>query len=395
MFSIDEIIDQYGDTIKELGYGRRQLADWLNDNVEGKYTEHFARRLLAELDAEEEAPTQKNADQRSMEDRLRDIYGLQDESWVPVSVWGDPNNPRAKWERRMDLVEADKMQAILEKTQALTLESAMSVPSDRMAVLSIRDTHFGMFTEHPGPYDSYDLEEAQWAYVQAGRYLMREAAESGVSHLVIPFGSDTLHVDNNANTTTKGTPQEMTTAWWRAFEAAMQSIITVAVEASEQFEAVTLVLEQGNHDENMARSLAMAVQARFVGYENVNVMASFDKMKRVSVGERCHVFMHHGDTMHPSSYPAIIYADHPEVAKRGSYVEVLSGHLHHRKKATLKQAGDYLEDGGIVHRITPALCPSSDWAQANGYRSVPGAQLTVYDEDGFVSLFDWTPARGG
>lgn len=391
MFTIDEVIDQYGEIVTQLGYGRRQLAQWLNDNLEGKYTEHFARRLLDEIGQPSEEPPQKSADQRTLEQRLRDIYNLHDSSWVPVSVWGDPANPRAKWERRLDLVDADRMKALAEK-QCKVPKSSSTSSKDLLGVVSIRDTHFGMFTNHPKPYKSYSLEEASRAYVDAGVYLVDKAKRLGVKHIVIPFGSDTLHVDGSGNTTTKGTPQEITTSWWNALEAALDSLNQVtsyAVKALGDDGQVTLVLEQGNHDHNLSRSLGIAVRSKWE--DKVEVVDGFETLKRVSIGGT-HVFLHHGDSINPGQYQAVIYSDHPDVAAKGSYIEVLSGHLHHRKKTTLLQAGDYLEDGGIVHRITPALCPSSNWSESQGYRSVPGAQLTVYSEDGFVALFDWTPA---
>lgn len=388
--TVDEVIEAYGQTINQLGYGRRQLAEWMNDNLEGKYTEHFARRVLQELSEEEQytelAPMYTG---KTMEEILRETYGLYDPTWVPVSVWGDPRNPRAKWERRVDLVDAARINQILETTGNTHLPAARKVEGERMAVLSIRDTHFGMFTEHPEPYDTYDLEEAQQAYLLAAADLMHQALKENIDTLVIPFGSDALHVDGPQSTTSKGTPQEVSTAWWRAFEAALDSIITVVKRASKKFDVI-LVLEPGNHDHTLAKALGIAIQSRFQDEEKVTVLAGHQTLKKVSLG-KCHVFMHHGDTMKPQNYQGVIYGDYPECGAAGSYIEVLTGHLHHRKRGVLLDGGDYLEENGIVHRITPALCPASNWSESQGYRSRPGAQLTVYSERGFYALYEWRP----
>lgn len=391
MYNVDEILDMHRDAIEEMGLGRRALAKWLNENVTGKYTEHFARRVLAEMEAEDVfSGEEEEKPYRSMEEVLRDEYGLHDPTWVPVSVWGDPRHPRAKWERRLDLLDAEKMQAILDslETKKLQVVSESDSKNRRLAVLSIRDTHFGMFTEHPGPYESYDLDEAQKAYIKAAGKLMRNAESMAVDHLVIPFGSDALHVDGPQSTTTKGTPQEVSTSWLRAFEAALQALNAVVEEARTRFTRVTLVLEPGNHDHSLAQALGIAVKSRWEG--QVEVLAGHETLKRVSLGDT-HVFMHHGDSMKPNAYPGVIYNDHPEVAKKGSYIEVLSGHFHHRRRTVLLEAGDYIEENGIVHRITPALCPASNWAESGGYRSEPGAQLTVYSDKGFLALFEWNP----
>lgn len=389
MFTVDEIIDSHGETISNLGYGRRQLCEWLNQNVEGQYTEHFARRVLDELSQQTERVTPPVSG-KSMEDILRDTYGLYDPTWVPVSVWGDPRNPRAKWERRLDLVDEERIQKIVKNLGGKELPNVATAKGERMAVLSIRDTHFGMFTEHPGPYESYDLREAQNAYLSAASELMIEADNAKAGTLVIPFGSDALHVDGPQSTTTRGTPQEISTAWWRAFEAALQSISIVVEAAAQKFDVV-LVLEPGNHDHSLAQALGIAVASKYQKQARVTVLAGHETLKKVSIGN-CHVFMHHGDTMKPQNYQGIIYGDHPECATHGAYVEVLTGHLHHRRRGVLLDGGDYLEENGIVHRITPALCPASNWSESQGYRSRPGAQLTVYTERGFHSLYEWRPS---
>jgi hypothetical protein len=108
----------------------------------------------------------------------------------------------------------------------------------------------------------------------------------------------------------------------------------------------------------------------------------------VSLGHT-HLFFHHGDGIKPEDYPRLIANDHPDTIKPGDYVEVLTGHLHHRRRSVLGTSGDYLEAGAIIHRITPALCPSSNWAERMGFRSEPGSQLTVYNRHGFWCMFEW------
>lgn len=384
MYTTQEIIQTHGTEIKKLGFGRDKLTEWLNENLEGTYTGYFARRLLEELE-KDDIPTQKFG---TIEDRLRSEYNIFDETWVPVGMWGEPDAPRAKWERRLDLLKAERLQDLVNTFGDVEPNNKTETSDEVVGVLSIRDTHFGMFTSHPGPYNTYDTEEAQAAYVSAGFELMERAEREGVQHIVIPFGSDAIHIDGPTNTTTKGTPQDVSTVWWKAMEAAIAALNTVTQEATKRFSNVTLVLEQGNHDNNLARALGMAMRQRWE--DKVFILDGNEKIKYVRNGD-VHLFFDHGDTLKPGDYPAVIYSDYPGIVHKKDYVEVLTGHLHHRKRTTLQQAGDYWEDGGLTHRITPALCPSSDWAEGRGYRSLPGAQLTVYDDQKFLALFDWTP----
>jgi len=225
MYTTQEIIRTHGTEIKKLGYGRDRLAEWLNENLEGTYTGYFARRLLEELEqTETTAPASREG---TIEERLRAEYNIFDETWVPVGLWGEPDAPRAKWERRLDLLRAERLKELIDAFGEAKPQYHVVGNEGTVGVLSIRDTHFGMFTSHPGPYETYDLEEAEQAYIDSAFYLMERAAREGVSHLVIPFGSDTIHIDGPANTTTKGTPQDVSTVWWEAMQSAIAALNTV------------------------------------------------------------------------------------------------------------------------------------------------------------------------
>lgn len=384
MKTIEEILDIYGDEISSLGYGRKQLADWLTEKFGETYSEYSARKILERIDSV--APTREN---QTMEELLREIYGMYDPTWVPVSVWGDPRNPRAKWERRLDVLTKDRIDEMQKQAKELGIkENFEDEESGKMGVLSIRDAHFGMFTDHPYPYETYDLQEAQDTYLEAARELAGKAKKQGANKIVYIVGSDMMNVDGPSNTTTKGTPQDMSTTWNNAFEAALTSANSVIDMLNQNFDTVTVVCEPGNHDNTLATTLGLSLKGAWG--ERVNVLAGNKTLKVVKFGNT-NLFFHHGDGMKPDDYQGVIYSKHPQCATPNQYVEVLTGHLHHRRRATLKQGGDYLEELSIVHRITPALCPSSNWSESMGYSSEPGAQLTVYTKAGFESMFEYRP----
>jgi len=389
MYTIEEVIKRHKETIAGLGYGRTQLQEWLNENLEGEYTQYFARRLLEQINSSYEP---LESDYKTMEELLREIYGLQDPTWVPVSVWGDPRNPRAKWERRLSVIDKEKIDELQRQIRELNIgDSKIYEDGRKLAVLSIRDAHFGMFTDHPEPYNTYNLAEAQEAYLAAAADLILKAKRNEVTHLVYIVGSDMINVDGPANTTTRGTPQDVSTNWTNAFKAALESANAVIQAATEHFDGVTVVCEPGNHDNTLAKALGISLQAKWG--DKATVLAEGDDLKRVKFG-KTDLFFHHGDKIKPEDYQGVIYARYPDCATPGRYVEVLTGHLHHRRRTALKTGGDYLEEMGIVFRITPALCPSSNWSESMGYDSEPGAQLTIYNTHGFESLFEFRVTKG-
>jgi hypothetical protein len=345
------------------------------------------------IDVTEDQNTRITTEGGSLEKKLRDQYDMHDETWIPVTIWGDMRNPMVKWERKKHTVDiGDKEIELRELNAAINLQPSNGEGDERAAVLSIRDAHFGLLTEHPTPYDKYDLQEASSAFISAAIHLMEAALANHVKKLIIPVGSDLLHVDGNGNSTTKGTRQDTNGFWWEAFDESINSVNQVINLAKSNFDEVIVVIEPGNHDTSLARAVGIAMKSAWGNEPKVKIMDEPTTMKRISFGNT-HLFMHHGNSIKPNLIQALIYGRHPDVIKPGSYVEVLCGHYHQRSSKKLRESGDYLEVGGMILRITPALCPASNWSESQGYVSSPGAQLTVYDEVGFVSLHEWTPSR--
>ncbi|MCA1806684.1 MAG: hypothetical protein LC687_02305 [Actinobacteria bacterium] len=388
---VGEVVEQYGKQILDLDLGRRALAKWLSSELDEGVSEYFARQVLAELAHVDIEP------EDTVEEKLRRVYGINDPSWVPVTIWGEPHDPRAKWERRFTEATAQWIADVVQRVGVTDYTEVSVADTDKpvAAVLSIRDSHFGMFTDFPGPYGKYDLDAAASEYRRAADQLLADAIAGGwVDHLIFPVGSDLLHVDGPDNATVKGTQQDVSTAWWAAFEKGLESVIAVVNMAEEYgFRRVTLVLEPGNHDGGLAKVLGYALAAKWSDSKLVDVLSGPESMKLVRVGGT-RLFFHHGDSMKPEKYYGVLMSDYRKDMADATYVEVLSGHLHHRRKSVLQYAGDYQEDAGIVHRISPALCPASNWSEMSGYRSLPGAQLTIYDEDGFRALIEYRPQPG-
>jgi hypothetical protein len=436
ILTVNQVISQHGKTIIELGLGRAALQRWLNDNLPGSYSMNFARTVLKGLNARGKCEKMHSSETEKMhspqsekmhspqsektqrrgggiekahsadrgsssaraaeidptEDALRKLFNMS-EGWRAVRVWGSAERPLVKWERDGNGVTEEEIYEVIDGIPSVTLNSTRSTggeTEEMIAVLSIRDAHFGMDTSHPYPYAKYDLDEASSAFVDAGTFLIDKAVKEGVKQLVIPFGSDTLHVDNAANTTTKGTPQETNGLWWEAFEVAMHSLITVVEYARDSMHEVTLVLEQGNHDYNLSRALAASLERR---WDDVVILGSHNSVKRIEFGNT-HLFFHHGKDIKADAYLMVIANTYPDSMRPENYLEILTGHYHHRNKTVLNGGGDYWESGRLNYRITPALCPSSNWAEAAGFNSQPGAQLTIYDMLGFRSMHEWTPRRG-
>jgi hypothetical protein len=422
--TVKDIANKHGEEIKRTQMGRTSLQTWLQDKYPNVgFSKHFARMVLRQIyregdpgevekmqggtsqnctpPSDKNAPPQaekthppkwKNRTQNSTaisgrtEQELRDRFNVDDD-WIPVRMWGSAEKPLVKWERDSGNVNPNEIIEKIDGTPKQEIKWNRHAPQEAIGVLSIRDAHFGMATMHPDPYENYSVSEAAVAFVNAGAYLIDKAKRENVKHLVIPFGSDTLHVDGATSATTKGTPQETIGYWWEAFEGAMNSLISVVELAREVIGEVTLVLEQGNHDHNLARALGIALTGR---WSDVTVLISPNSIKRVSYGNT-HLFFHHGNDVKQEAYLVMIGNTYPDSLSKDNYIEILTGHYHHRNKTILNGSGDYWESGRLNYRITPALCPSSNWAEASGYNSEPGAQLTVYDNQSFLSLHEWKP----
>ncbi|MCH8236153.1 MAG: hypothetical protein IIC29_08520, partial [Chloroflexi bacterium] len=137
-----------------------------------------------------------------------------------------------KFERKVEViaakVEIDAMLAAAAKhaPRYKRLHPRKASKGGYLLEMSIPDLHLGKLsdsTETGG--EAYSAEAAVTAYHEAVEALLTYAEQFKIERILFPVGSDLLHVDSSANTTTRGTPQDTSARYQRLCKMARELMV--------------------------------------------------------------------------------------------------------------------------------------------------------------------------
>lgn len=209
-----------------------------------------------------------------------------------------------------------------------------------------------------------DIDRTLRELHQTTAILYRRAERmGGVEEVVIPVGSDFLHVDTDSNTTTKGTPQavgcyEPAEVIRIGFRAIMETVDTYR-DLVGAGGVVTLIGMHGNHDLLTGKAMLAALEIIYAGDPNVQVLCTFDEhtYHRPRCGNHLLGF-HHGHGQKATDLPSRMSVDRPRDWGACEFKSWYTGHLHHRVQ---------YDDGGCFIHQCPALSRPSKWSKRHGY----------------------------
>lgn len=189
-----------------------------------------------------------------------------------------------------------------------------------------------------------------------------------INKLVFPISNDFFHTDTYQNTTTNGTPQDVT-AWYdeeyeKGFDILANTINYLCTQAKE----VEVVLVQGNHDRTKGFFVAHALEVFFKGYSGVSFQREHSVTKSVVLGNTF-IGYHHGNSVKLENLP-LIFATGKDASKFGNakYREIHTGDKHH-----------YLakEVQGVRIQQMPSLSKTDRWHRDNNFENKVHAALAL------------------
>lgn len=255
---------------------------------------------------------------------------------------------------------------------------ARSVPKDpHLFEVDLFDVHFGKLCWGREAGVDYDLAIAERLYREAAAALLDKAAGYEIERVVLPIGNDFFHVDNGANTTTAGTPQDTDGRLAKILEAGEAAVVW-AVEHLLRVAPVEVVWVPGNHDRLTSYCLARTIAAYFRHCGDVAVDCGPSPRKRVRYGTNL-IGYTHGDAERPASLPAIMAQEWPSDWSETTTREWRLGHRHTQAR---HQTLPVLTADGVVIRWLGSLCPPDAWHHRKGYvgnRRVAEAYLMSRD----------------
>lgn len=232
--------------------------------------------------------------------------------------------------------------------------------------LSIADFHLDKLTVEPET-----IEERVAQYKNAVQDLVAKVSASyTIGTVAFILSNDFFHTDSYINTTTKGTPLDVSTTWNKAYETGFDLLVWAISYLSGAASQVEVILVAGNHDKTKSFYLAHALEVYFKNIENVWFDRAFDNIKYTVLG-KTFIGYHHGDCK-IDDLPLIFATDKQSGQEFGSSLwrEVHTGDKHYYMVKEIK---------GVRVQQLPSLAGTDRWHKDNNYvNNVRAALALVY-----------------
>ena len=300
--------------------------------------------------------------------------------------WKEIQKEANKW-RSFESNVLDRVVEVLEGRSAgpvkrLNLKAAKSPYA---AVVGLSDFHWGKYS---------DRENGELFDRNIARKRLFSCTEDAVARMInfgapdkifVPIGSDFLHIDNDAGTTTRGTPQDVDGNFYDILETGC-SLMEEWVESLRQIGPVHLVLMNGNHDRAMGFVILLYLKAYFRNCPDVTVSSETTPRQYVSYGKNLIGFAHGDGVSKTKDLSGHMAREAPKQWAKCPYRTVYTGHLHYEKTETDSAYG-------VTRRQLPSLSGPDRWHARSGYvGATKGLPIYLHDRNrGLVAVIHSPP----
>lgn len=219
------------------------------------------------------------------------------------------------------------------------------------------DLHFGKYGWMDETGQGYSRSEARDLLMDKTNELAKYVAKLGRPELVVvASGSDWFHIDNQWNTTTRGTPQDTDGTPSQILMEGCQ-LAYDHIEMLRQLAPIKYLNVPGNHDYNNAISMMMFLLGKYTGAKDVEIIQSPQKRQYVGYGNSLLGFGH-GDCVAPKDMMSAMVKEAKDLFTHSEFQYFFSGHLHHEIAR---------EIGGLTHYQLKSLSGLDRYHSKHGY----------------------------
>lgn len=277
------------------------------------------------------------------------------------------------------------------------------VPSKTLAIPANFDVHIGKHCELIRTGNDYTPEIAVKQVLEGQAKLFALTKPFGVTDILLPMGNDVVHVDNNAHTSSSGTPQDA----YGSVESMIMLATEMYIRSIEGFAKnhnVWLAHVHSNHDRVAGWSVSQQVAIYFKNHPRVHVNANnIDQrpFKYFLFGNDLIVFAH-GEGK-PEEILGTIQEEISLIGKPISRVYVYIAHKHHKdvslrgSKVMKNKEKDYngltvIKHGapvtGRVHvEMVRSPSPADPWHALKGFHNTPAVEMFLHNEHSQFARF--------
>jgi len=180
--------------------------------------------------------------------------------------------------------------------------------------------------------------------------------------VIFPIGNDFFNVNDSRNTTKKGTPQPSYLHFTDAFKIGL-NLIRRCIDKARMIAPIYVPVIQGNHDEDLATLLGVALSVIYEDCADVHIDDSRLQRKYKKYGSNMFMF-DHGDKIKVDRVPLIMAQEEAAIWASTKYRYAFRGHCHHSQQYKITGVKETV--GVEVHHLR-ALSQPSAWNVAAGW----------------------------
>ena len=251
--------------------------------------------------------------------------------------------------------------------------------------ISPSDIHFGKLATQEETGNVYDLDVAAQRFVEGVKGLIEYINCYQIEKIVVVGGNDILHTDTLLNTTTKGTPQDVSGKFYESFTKAFETY-TLVLDVLMDIADVYYVHCMSNHDYLSGYYFSKCLEAYYSKNENISFNTSSSPRKYIHYGLNLLGFSH-GDTAKDSQLPNIMKTEAKQSWSKCLYGYWYLGHFHHhiRKQdnkiiskdyddVTIIKGSEKLIENKIKVEFLRSISGTDAWHNQKGYKAKPALE---------------------
>lgn len=231
--------------------------------------------------------------------------------------------------------------------------------------LNIADFHLAKKTIQGDTIDSKEFDY----YKVVNDLVSKTRSIYNIDKIVFPISSDFFHSDNYQNSTTNGTPQDVTVWYDEEYEKGFDILANTINYLLTQCKQIEIILVQGNHDRTKGFYVAHALEVFFKDYKQITFQRHHSVTKSTVLGNTF-IGYHHGNCK-IDDLP-LLFATGKDSSKFGNakYREIHVGDKHFYMAKEIK---------GVRIQQMPSLSNDDRWHIDNNYvHNVKSALALIY-----------------
>lgn len=278
------------------------------------------------------------------------------------------------------------------------LDRAYNIPSKRTypsgeltAEINIADLHLGKLCWHGDTGENYDYKIARQIFLDIITEVCAELKAKKIKRIIFVWTNDFFNSDNDAQTTTGGTPQDTDIRAKKLFNVGVE-LLVLAIDLMLEIAPVHTLYTRSNHDEETSYHAIKYLEAWFRKEPNVIIDTDARPRKYIKIGKTL-LGLAHGEKENStgtkdkaSRLASLMPIEAYDLWGQATYREFHTAHLHSEQMIQ--------EINGVIVRRISSPTATDTWHHTSGFiGAVRKAQTFIYDDErGLMQIIN-TPVR--